>query len=222
MPSAKSSSQAKVVVIDDHPIVLAAIQGICMTVPNLEFAGAASSVAEAGALLSKVQPTLAIVDMTLSDGDGFDLISLIQGSVPGCRLLVFSAQEDPTFAERALKKGAHGYLLKGGDIPEIREAIEVVLGGNTFISPELAQIIAYRQVRGVSQEDPTTVLTTREFQIFQHLGAGKKSAEIAEMLSISPRTVDTHRENLKNKLKCQSATDVIIKAREWMNGSQSS
>jgi DNA-binding NarL/FixJ family response regulator len=211
-----SPSLCKVVVIDDHPIVSTAIQGIAMTIPNLEFAGLAKDCASGKALVAKVLPALAITDVSLPDGDGIDLIHAIRGISPETRILAFSMNKEETLGPRVLKAGAHGYLMKGAPIPQIQEAIQTVLRGETYLSPELARTMAFRLIDRDDKAQDVDTLTNREFQVFRLIGNGKTTREVSEFLKISIKTVESHRENIKNKLTCESGTELALRARDWV------
>lgn len=205
-----------VILVDDHPIVSTALQGIALTIPNLKFIGSAKNCAEATELITQTQPHLAILDMSLPDGDGIDLIIACRKLAPNTRLLAFSMNQEKALGHRALSAGASGYLMKGSPIPLIREAIETVLRGETFMSPELARRLACSSLQKDNSTDSVTSLTTREFQVFRYLGEGLTTREIAKLLKISIKTVETHRENIKNKLTCENSSQLILAARDWV------
>lgn len=221
-PDPGTGARKRVILIDDHPIVATALQGVALTIPNLEFVGAANSCAEGRDLIAREEPDLAIIDMSLSDGDGLDLIQAIRDLSVKIRILVFSMNQENAVGHRVLSAGAHGYLMKGAEISAIREAISVVLAGETFITPELAQQLA-RSTLPNQGEGQTLVgrLTNREFQVFRLLGEGLTTREVSERLSIGVKTVESHRENIKNKIDCDNASQLILAARDWIRGNTS-
>lgn len=201
--------------VDDHPIIVVAVRALVEAKSKDYRLHTATTRDEALAMLGETKPDVAIVDLNLPDGDGLSLIRELRSASPDCRVLVFSMQCELKFGPRALKAGAHGYLMKGADISALYQALAVVASGKSYCSDALAQHLM-RNVgvnggRGVGIE----ALSEREFQIFQLIGRGLAPKEIASFLRISPKTVDSHRENMKAKLQCASTMDLAFLARDW-------
>ena len=142
MSTTEPQLESTIILVDDHPIVSTALQGVALTIPHLKFVGAAKNCAEGKELVAKMKPHLAVLDMSLPDGDGMDLIFAFRKLSPETRILAFSMNQERAIGHRVLKAGADGYLMKGSPIPVIRDAIETVLRGETFMSPELARLLA--------------------------------------------------------------------------------
>ena len=210
------STSAKIIVIDDHPIVSTAVQGIALTINGLVFAGSARDCASGRALVEKTTPELAITDISLPDGDGIDLIQSIRTISPKSRILAFSMNKEESLGPRVLKAGAHGYLMKGAAVSQIQEAIQTVLRGETYLSSELARSMAFRSIGRDDQVQDVDTLTNREFQVFRLIGSGKTTREISVLLKISIKTVESHRENIKNKVTCDNSNELAIRARDWV------
>lgn len=200
--------------VDDHPIILLAVKSLIESkLPHYRLHSAASR-SEALGLARSVKPELALVDLTLPDGDGLDLIRDLREVTPDCGVLVFSMQCELRFGPRALKAGARGYLMKGDRVNALFDAIRQIEAGQIYCSPALHE----RMLR-VWRQDPVKgveALTEREFQVFCMMGEGHGTKEIARRLAISTKTVDSHREHMKVKLGCTTSTDIMLQARDWL------
>jgi two-component system response regulator NreC len=200
--------------VDDHPIILLAVKSLIESkLPGYRLHSAATR-AEALRVAAAAQPVLALVDLTLPDGDGLDLIRELREVSPGCAVLVFSMQCELRFGPRALKAGARGYLMKGDRVAALFEAIQQVESGRIYCSPALNE-----QMLRVWSEEPgagVESLSEREFQVFRLMGEGRTTKDIANHLKISSKTVDSHRENMKVKLRCATSTEVMLQARDWL------
>jgi DNA-binding NarL/FixJ family response regulator len=214
------STKAKIknlLLVDDHPIIQSAVKSLIESKLSIYRLHTASTRSDAMQLAEKVRPTMALVDLSLPDGDGLDLIRQLQVISPGCDVLVFSMQCELRFGPRALRAGASGYLMKSEKISALFEAIKQVEEGKTYYSPALAEHMI-GQMRVSTRSSGVENLTDREFQIFRLIGEGRTIKDIAAYLSISPKTVDSHRENMKNKLRCGSGTVLALMARDWLKG----
>lgn len=202
--------------VDDHPIILLAVKSLIESkLPHYRL-HSASSRSEALGLAKSVKPELALVDLTLPDGDGLDLIRDLKELSPDCGVLVFSMQCELRFGPRALKAGARGYLMKGDRVNALFDAIRQIEAGQVYCSPALNE----RMIQIWSEEPAKGVeaLTEREFQVFCMMGEGHGTKEIARRLAISTKTVDSHREHMKVKLGCTTSTDIMLQARDWLGG----
>lgn len=212
MPSPKPARD--LLLVDDHPIILLAVKSLIESkLPHFRLHSATSR-SEALGLAKTVKPELALVDLTLPDGDGLDLIRDLKELSPDCGVLVFSMQCELRFGPRALKAGARGYLMKGDRVNALFDALQQIESGQTYCSPALhermIQIWSEEPVKGVES------LTEREFQVFCLMGEGHGTKEIARRLAISTKTVDSHREHMKLKLGCATSTDIMLQARDWL------
>lgn len=202
--------------VDDHPIILLAVKSLIESkLPGYRLHSAATR-SEALELATAVQPSLALIDLTLPDGDGLDLIRELKDVSPECGVLVFSMQCELRFGPRALKAGARGYLMKGDRVTALFDAIQQVESGLIYCSPALHErmIHVWSQVEAKGVES----LTEREFQVFCLMGEGLATKDIARKLAISTKTVDSHREHMKVKLSCNSSTEIVLQARDWLGG----
>jgi DNA-binding NarL/FixJ family response regulator len=200
--------------VDDHPIILLAFKSLIESkLPGYRLHSAATR-SDALDMAKSVQPSLALIDLNLPDGDGLDLIRELKEVSPECGVLVFSMQCELRFGPRALKAGARGYLMKGDRVTALFEAIQQVESGLIYCSPALQE----RMVHVWSQVGVKGVesLTEREFQVFCLMGEGLATKDIARHLAISTKTVDSHREHMKLKLGCSSSTEMMLQARDWL------
>lgn len=200
--------------VDDHPIILLAVKSLIESkLPGYRLHSAATR-SDALDMAKSVQPSLALIDLNLPDGDGLDLIRELKEVSPECGVLVFSMQCELRFGPRALKAGARGYLMKGDRVTALFEAIQQVESGLIYCSPALQE----RMVHVWSQVGVKGVesLTEREFQVFCLMGEGLATKDIARHLAISTKTVDSHREHMKLKLGCSSSTEMMLQARDWL------
>ena len=207
-----------VLLVDHQTIFLEAMKSLLLSRRADYRVHLASTRPQAVALAGKIQPSLAVVEMALPGGDGLDLIRELKTAVPKCAILVFSSQCELRMGERALRAGARGYLMKDASLSALWDAIYQLEAGRSYGSESLRDGI----LRGVGPDGAKGVegLSEREFQIFQLLGRGLSCKEIASMLSISPKTIHSHRENLKVKLECSSSATLILRARDWLHSTE--
>jgi DNA-binding NarL/FixJ family response regulator len=185
---------------------------------DLEICGAAASMRESLAEIAVQRPDLVIVDLSLKDGLGLDLIKAIHERLPAQRMLVVSAYDEKIYAERALRSGALGYVNKQEAGTVLLSAIRCVLAGRRFVSDQILQRLLGQAVgdRDAESSDPVDKLTDRELEIFRLIGQGVAPGEIARRLHISPHTVDSHREKIRNKLGLENGRALMQHAMRWV------
>jgi len=177
--------------------------------PDMVVAGEAGSLKEALDAISHERPDVVIVDVVFSDGDAFELVRRMRKVQPSVRVLVLAARHEGVCAERLLRAGALGYVMKSAPVDEIRRALRRVVAGEMHISAALGAEFQRRFVWPDAAVTKTLgcaleILSTREFQIFQLLGNGKSPVQIAAVLSVSPKTIETHRQHVRDKLSLTS------------------
>lgn len=209
---------SKVLIVDDHPLVR---QGIAMLVsqePGLEVSGEAASAHEALRAMEQCPPDIAVVDLTLRDSSGLELIKDVRIRFPKVRMLVLSMRDEGFYAERVLRAGASGYVTKEEDRRKIIEGIRKVLAGQIHVSEKMATKLMSRIAGRSAEPGRSTVdgLTDRELEVFELIGSGLATREIAARLHISPKTVDSHREHIKQKLQLDTAADLARHAIQWV------
>jgi DNA-binding NarL/FixJ family response regulator len=204
--------------VDDHPMLRSGLRHLIDQERDLDVCGEASTAAEAMASIPLLQPDLVVMDLTLPDKSGLELVKDLLAMRPATRVLVFSMHDEMLYAERVIRAGGRGYLVKGSDSDQFIRAIQEVLSGGLFLSDRVSNHILNRMALGNKREPsfgPGT-LTDRELEIFQMLGRGFGTPQIADQLHISPRTVDAHRNNLRMKLSLPDAAAVLREAVIWV------
>ena len=209
-----------VIIVDDHPLFSRGLAQLIETQKDYKVIGMAKDRNEALSLLDKETPDLAIVDLNLGQEDGLELIKDILIIHPHTKILVLSMNDERFYAERALKAGAKGYIMKAEAETQVINAIKTVTNGEIYLSDE-EKIRIKELSRGSSETgnkfDTITILSDRQLQIFTLIGKGLGTVEIASKLNLSIKTIDTHKENIKAKLHCASSAELRQMAIEWTN-----
>ncbi|HUG90742.1 MAG TPA: response regulator transcription factor [Planctomycetaceae bacterium] len=212
------SSATRVMIVDDHP---ATREGLSLRIsrqPDLEVCCEVASVAEALQQAESASPDVMVVDVALPDGTGIELVKRLKGRVESLRILVWSMYPDNLYAERALQAGALGYLNKSADTDRVIEAIRAVSKGQVFLSDETARKLLHRAV-GVqtpSVASPMDSFSDRELEVFELIGRGVTTADVARRLHLSPHTIDTYRQRIKAKLDITSSAELTRAAVQWV------
>ncbi|MBI5758116.1 MAG: response regulator transcription factor [Planctomycetales bacterium] len=213
-----SGGIAKVLIVDDHPSVR---EGLALRIsrqPGLKVCGEAANVADALALIATTHPDVAVIDISLKDGNGIDLIKRIKSRGDPVRMLVCSMHSDALYAERAIRAGALGYISKEHATDKIIEAIQRVLDGKLYVSEHVAETLLHHALVGESQpagHSPVELLSDRELEAFGLLGQGLDTHQIAARMHVSPKTIETYRVRIKEKLHVTSVPELIRRAVEW-------
>jgi DNA-binding NarL/FixJ family response regulator len=210
------TARAKVLLVDDHPLVREGLAARIAMQPDLEVCGEAADVDEALALLDATDPAVVTVDITLKSGHGLDLIKKISGKKSRPRVLVVSAHDEALFAERALRAGAHGYVNKHEAQGTVIDAIRTVLRGERYLSAEVTRRLVDQAIAGGSKRRGIESLSDRELEIFELIGDGESTSDIARRLHLSVHTVETHRENIRIKLNLRRGTELVRHAVQWV------
>lgn len=210
------SNPSSIFIVDDHSIVRHGLSTLLGRVPELRIAGEAGSYEEAIEKISAARPDLAVIDITLKDRNGLDLIRELHAKFPEVKTLVLSMHDEAEYAERALRAGARGYVMKENADSVLVEAIRTALRGEVYVSPEAGR----RMVRNISigNNEPASgdggiaTLTDRERDVFERIGRAYTTRRIADELGLSARTVEVHRANIKRKIGCADAAQVVREA----------
>jgi DNA-binding NarL/FixJ family response regulator len=219
MSRPKAKKRARVLIVDDHPAVREALALRIGRQADLEVCGEAADMSEALRLLVETQPDVAVVDISLKTGNGIDLIKRIKDRNDHVRILVWSMHSEALYAERALRAGALGYVNKDQATNRIVEAIRRVLEGKVYLSEVMAERMLQRAVGGAREEvarSPLDVLADRELEVFRLIGEGVKTADIAERLHLSVKTVETYRDRIRQKLDLSDGTKLARYATQWV------
>jgi len=211
------SKVSRILIVDDHPIVREGLAMHLAAQPDLEISGQADDLPSALALLSSNQFDLAIIDISLKSSNGLDLVRLIKERHEAIRVLVWSMYPEHVYAERALRAGAQGYLHKGQASHHVLSAVRDVLQGKMYVSGALAEQLLRRVVgRNAEDRSPIDTLSDREFEAFRLIGEGMTTHSIAQRMHVSPKTVETYRARIREKLGLSNTTELIQRAAQWM------
>lgn len=209
------AGRVTVAIVDDHPLVREGLAARISAQPDMEVCGEAADMESALELVVSQRPSLVLVDIALKDGHGIDLIKRIVAAGVPTRMLVVSAYEESFFAERALRAGALGYINKQELQGKVVEAMRTVLRGERYLSSAMAQRLIAQAIGSKASQGGTELLTDRELQIFQLIGRGKSTREIAHELNVSVHTIDSHREHIRSKLDLRTGAELIQRAVRW-------
>jgi DNA-binding NarL/FixJ family response regulator len=210
-----ASGRITIAIVDDHPLVREGLAARICAQPDMEVCGEAADIESALELAVNSRPALMLIDIALRDGHGIDLIKRIVATGVNTRMLVVSAYDESFFAERALRAGASGYINKQELQGKVVDAIRSVLRGERYLSAAMAQRLIAQAIGSKVAQGGTETLTDRELQIFQLIGRGKSTREIAGELNVSVHTVDSHREHIRTKLDLRTGTELIQRAVQW-------
>lgn len=212
--------RTRVYIVDDHPMMREGLAQLITDEPDLEVCGESDTGAKALTNVSVLLPDLVLTDITLPDKNGLELIKDLLSLLPNLKILAISMHEESFYAERVLRAGARGYIMKHERGERLMEAIRRVLAGGIYVSEQTSARIL-EQFTGKTSENggsPVQKLSDREFEVFQLIGEGKTTREIAEHLHLSPKTIEVHRLNIKQKLGLKHASDLIRSAVRWVEG----
>jgi len=210
----------RILVVDDHPLLRAGLIQFIERQKDMICSGEADSAATTQSAVANQKPDLVLLDLRLRSEDGLELIKSLKARFPKLPILIISQCDELLYAERVLKAGACGYIMKEEATDEVLVAIRFVLGGELYLSRKLA----IRLVQKAIEARPATPgpgldsLTDRELQVFQMVGAGLNTRHIAERLNLSFKTIETYRENIKHKLGLAGAADLVRYATSWVEG----
>ncbi len=211
------TTPAKVLIVDDHPAVRDALAAEISRHGDFKVCGEAADIADALKLVDSKKPDVAVIDVSLKSGNGIDLIKRIKDRKNPIRMLVWSMYSDSLYAERTLRAGAMGYINKEHATSKIVEAIRCVLDGRIYVSPEIHNKLLLRVAgRGDLERSPTASLSNRELQVFELIGNGLTTTEIAARLKLGASTVETHRQRIKDKLNLATAAELSREAAQWV------
>ncbi len=214
--SAGKKARKKVFLVDDHTLVRQAVSQLINQEADLGVCGEAESAPEALRSIAELKPDVVVVDLTLKEGSGLDLVKDLKLRQPNLPVLVLSMHDESTYAERLLRSGARGYVMKDEASDKVVIALRKVLSGEVYLSDKMSARILHKLVGGApATASPVDLLSDRELQVFELIGQGIGTRRIAEKLHLSVKTVETYREHIKLKLKLDNATDLLQHAIQW-------
>jgi len=218
-PDSNSQSAVRIVLVDDHPVVLDGYRTLLSKQVDFRVCATAGSAPEAVAAVERERPQLVITDLTMPGRSGLELIKDLTTLDPALKILVISMHDETLWAERALKAGAKGYMMKDCDSSTVIAAVRSVLAGGIYLSPAMSARVlgafASARPRG-SAVSPLETLSDREFEVFRLFGEGRTAKEIGSRLSISPKTVAVHRDHIKDKMGFVTSAEMIREAVRWV------
>ena len=213
LPEAK-----RIVIVDDHPLFRKGLEEMIHSEGSFAVCGEAGNAAEAMEVIRKVDPELVVVDLSLPGANGIELIKNIRAEFSKLPILVLSMHDESLYALRALRAGANGYVMKHEAMANVIQAIREVFNGHPYLSPAMAaQVItkfAHRQ--GEGEVDAVERLSDRELEVLELIGKGNEVRQIAKLLHLSPKTVETHRAHIKDKLDLKNSREVARFALQWL------
>ena len=217
------TARTRVFVADDHPFLRVGLTHLINKEVDMIVCGEAETDAGVRRGLEKEKPDLLLTDLCLGDSDGLELIKAVKAQFPSLPVLVLSQQDETVFAERVLRAGAQGYIMKERATQDVIEGIRAILSGELYVSRKVAALAMRKLVEGGNDAAAPAAseisgLSDRELQVFRLLGAGKGTMEIAAALKLSHKTIETYRENIKRKLNLPNATTLVHRATEWAQG----
>jgi DNA-binding NarL/FixJ family response regulator len=212
----------RLLLIDDHPIMRYGLAQLVADEAALEVCGQAGTAKEGLAAVETLKPDLVVIDLTLPDKSGLELLKDIQALFPQLHCLVLSMHDEAMYAERALRAGARGYLMKEVAAEQFIHAVQKVLSGGIYVSESMASRMLEQALigKGRSAACGLEQLTDRELEVLGHIGSGKATKIIAEQMGISTRTVEAHRSHIKDKLGLTDGAELVRYAVQWVESSR--
>ncbi len=210
-------TKTRVMIVDDHPLLREALTLTIAREPDMEVCGEATDEYQAFAMAKELSPDLVLVDISLENGNGIELVKQLHASCPEIKTLVLSTYPESLYAERALRAGARGYLNKQESKDSVVTAIRSVLKDGRYISPEMTQRLVGQALEGtLPAESPIDALSDRELEVFQLIGRGLTGTAMANQLGVSVHTVDSYRAKLKKKLGLATGLELQREAFRWV------
>jgi DNA-binding NarL/FixJ family response regulator len=217
-PPARTESRKRILILDDHPMTRHGLAQLINREPDIAVCGEATVASQAFAAIPSTKPDLVLADITMPGKSGLEFIKDMKAHYPEIPILVISMHSESIYAERVLRSGGRGYVMKSEGGERVLEAIRHVLDGAIYVSRGMAAVLLdnWSQIRSPDTDRPLRVLTDREFEIFQLIGQGVPTTEISRRLHVSVKTVGTHRVHIKQKLNIKSGTELVQHAVQWI------
>jgi DNA-binding NarL/FixJ family response regulator len=218
-PKCDPPEAKRIVIVDDHPLFRKGLEQLIHSEDGFAVCGEANNAPEAMEVIRKLNPDLAIVDLSLPGANGIELIKNVRAEFPKLPILVLSMHDESLYAVRALRAGADGYVMKHEAMANVIHAVREIFNGHPYLSPTMAaQVITkftHRKAEG--ETDAVERLSDRELEILELIGKGHEVRQIAKLLHLSPKTVETHRAHIKDKLDLKNSREVARFALQWLN-----
>jgi DNA-binding NarL/FixJ family response regulator len=219
-PAPTPPLKSRILIVDDHAMFREGLRQLIDNEPDLAVCGDAADAAAAQHAIKETQPDLVIVDISLAGASGIDLIKAIKSEYEDLPILVVSMHDESLYAERALRAGAMGYVMKEEPARTVKTAIRKVLAGDMHLSEKLASLVIARVMHGTGDQPPSPIelLSDRELEVFRMLGRGKGTRQIAEEMGVAVATINSFRNRIKEKLRLKTSTEVMLNAIQWAQG----
>src|ERR1700684_2727696 len=213
----QSVAMKRILVVDDHPIVRQGLALLINREPDVVVCGEAEEAMGAMHVLASAHPDVLILDISLNGPDGLDLLKNIRTTHPTLPVLILSMHDESIYAERALRAGANGYIMKQEATEKVLIAVRRILNGEIYVSDRIANSMLQQYVRGTAASEHSSIadLTDRELEVFRLIGEGFGTRQIAEALHLSVKTVESYQAHIKEKLSLRSARELVQHAVEW-------
>jgi DNA-binding NarL/FixJ family response regulator len=212
------AGRSRIFIVDDHAMFREGLRQLIDNEPDLAVCGDAADAVQAQRGIQDSKPDLVIVDISLAGSNGIDLIKTIKDEYEDLPILVVSMHDESLYAERALRAGAMGYVMKEEPAKTVKTAIRKVLGGDMHLSEKMASSVIARFVRGPTEVPPSPIelLSDRELEVFRMLGRGNGTRQIAEQMGVAVATINSFRNRIKEKLQLKTSTEVMLHAIHWV------
>jgi len=212
-----TDAKAKIFIVDDHPLVREWLANLIEKNSDLTVCGEAEDALAALKAIADMQPDLAIIDLSLGSSSGIDLIRSIRSSFPDVAMIVLSMHDERVYAERAIRAGARGYVMKRESTKKIIDAIHEVLKGNLYLSKEMTELLVEKFISSDPEHVglPLAQLSDRELEVFKLIGQGYEINEIAKTLNVNHKTIHTYSTRIREKLKLDSSAELLREALRW-------
>jgi DNA-binding NarL/FixJ family response regulator len=213
------SMKKRLFLVEDHPVTREGFAQLINYQPDLEVCGQAGTAAKAITGIDVLRPDLVIVDLVLAESNGLELIKQLKSRYPPLPMLVLSTHDEALYAERVLRAGARGYVMKQAPTSQVMGAIRTVLNGELYLSEAMRSRLVHQHLttQPAARQNDLDTLSDRELEVFEFVGLGHTTRRIAAKLHLSVSTVETHRAHIKQKLKLGNAVELVRRAVEWVN-----
>jgi DNA-binding NarL/FixJ family response regulator len=213
------TSRKRILLVDDHAVVRKGLAAIIAEEEGLAVCGEAETAPQALEAMRRLEPDVALLDISLPGTNGIELIKAMLAERPKLPILMLSVHDESLYALRALRAGAKGYLMKAESVSEVFVALRKVLAGDIYVSPRFGERLVFQAIQsqnGGVAGSPVDKLSDREMEVLHHLGKGQSTREIAASLNLSVKTIETHRAHIKEKLGVKDSDEMVRFALDWV------